>query len=295
LLSKVVNVMTKKIKDQQPQSTQAASDPVSWSAFLWRLLVLRPLLVCGLAALVGVGYVGLRIIGEEQVTSVFGLGLGKAAARNALPFEILSITIMLRQSDRTIDGRVERHLNVRTIYTIRGLRELPANSDAMTKMYRKSEAREIRQWHGNVEQAISSKGPTIVETVARFGIHPGEVKSVVFGAEVISDLPFPEDKYRAINDLVKLRPDEAWWGYPNNDGMTIPEIMIILESDTNDLKVNTELPAFRVTAEGNIDHREATTGRSEARAGAECLWARWNNVREKEMVALRYTWGRKNS
>jgi hypothetical protein len=137
---------------------------------------------------VSFGYFVTMIVSEERLATVFGLRSNNVAApESERPFEILSITIMLQQRDRVSNGREERHLNVRTIYTIRGLRGLPTGSDAMTKLYRKSEAREIRQWRGNVEQAINSSGPTIIETVARFGIQPGEVKSVVFGAEVISD------------------------------------------------------------------------------------------------------------
>lgn len=286
--------MSKKLRTNPQAGAGAVSDPSSWPALLWRFFMLHPLIVCGVALLLVFGYVGVKVVGKESLARVLSqTSVGDNPPHSDRPFEVLSITMMLRQKDIFINGREERHLYVRTIYTIRGMRGLPPTSDAMKKLYRKSEAREIRRWHGNVEQAISSMGPTIIETVARFGIQPGEVKTVVFGTEVISDLPFPEHKYRAINDLVKLRPDEAWWGYPNNDGMTIPEITILIESETNDLKVSSERPAFRVTAEGTVDHREVATGRTEAKAGTECLWARWNNVKEKELIAFRYTWGQR--
>jgi len=48
-------------------------------------------------------------------------------------------------------------------------------------------------------------------------------------------------------------PLERLFSSDSSIALRIPEIKIALESETNDLKVVAERPAFRVTAEGNLD------------------------------------------
>ncbi|WP_145067014.1 hypothetical protein [Engelhardtia mirabilis] len=244
--------------------------------------------MCAIA--LAAAYVCVKVVGWEGIGQTLGFGSGRVEIER--PFELLSVTISLRQSDGIFDGQEERHLDVRTLYTIRGVQGLSATSDAMTKRYTKSDAREVRPWRGTVEEAVKSVGPTNRETIARFGIEPGEVKSLVFGSEVVFDLPFTAgDTRRAIRDIVTLGPGEAWWGYPNHHGMTIPVVTIIIESPTNDLELTGERPAFRVLADGSVDHKKASVGPPVASAGTEAIWASWRDVREDELVAFRYKWG----
>ena len=207
------------------------------------------------------------------------------------PFKILSVTILLRQTDYPVEGedRQKRSLEVQTIYTIRGIRGLTDAADGMNKKYTKSDARKLHLRKGTTKQANQFNGPTNVGTIARFNVGPGEIMTIMFRCEVISDLPFPEG--RAIRDVAILSSDEAWWGYPNHDGMTLPEVTITIESPTSDLMMITDQrPAFRIKADGQLDHSKVSTGRPKAKAGSEVLWARWRDVRVDELVAFRYKW-----
>ena len=207
------------------------------------------------------------------------------------PFKILSVAILIRLTDclGKEEDRKERRLDVQTMYTIRGIRGLTDAVDGMNKRYTKSDARKLFLRKGTTKQANQFAGPTNVGTIARFNVEPGEIKTIVFRCEVICDLPFPEG--RAIRDAAILRPDEAWWGYPNYDGMTLPEVTIVMESPTSDLTmISNQRPAFRFKADGQLDHSKVSTGRSKAKAGSEVLWARWRDVRKNELVAFRYKW-----
>ena len=207
------------------------------------------------------------------------------------PFKILSVTILLRQADYCVKGedRKERRLEVQTVYTVRGIRGLTDAVDGMNKKYTKSDARKLHLRKGTTKQANQFNGPTNVGTIARFSVDPGEIRTITFRCEVISDLPFPD--LRVIRDAVNLRSDEAWWGYPNHDGMTLPGVTVIIESPTNDLMmVSSQRPAFRIKADGQLDYSKVSTGRSKAKAGSEVLWARWRDVRINELVAFRYKW-----
>ena len=208
------------------------------------------------------------------------------------PFKILSVTIPIRLTDYIVEGedRKERRLDIHTIYTLRGIRGITDTDVGMTKRYTKSEARELHLLMGTTEQGTLFSGQTNAGTGARFSVKPGEIKTIVFRCEVLCDLPFP-DENRTIRDAAILRPDESWWGYPNFDDMTLPEVTIILESPSNDLSMTPDVrPAIRFKADGQLDYSKVSTGRLKAKAGIEVLWARWQDVRKDELVALRYKW-----
>lgn len=239
--------------------------------------------------MLGAGFVLVNLVGWKAIGDF--VGLSPKPPDDSRPFEILSVTILLRQSDVTFDGKEERHLDVRTMYTIRGIEGLQPTADAMIKRYTKSDAREVRKWNGTVEEAVKSIGPTNIETIARFGIEPQEIRSIAFGAQIIFDLPFSnDDERRAIRDIVKLRSDEAWWGYPNHDGTSIPVVTIIIESPSNDLEVTGNRPAFRVNGTGDVEYDGVLLGPSEAKAASGSLWASWKDVQVDELVAFRYKW-----
>lgn len=273
-----------KAKDRPPESP----DPPGWPALIWRLLKERPILFAILLAAGALCSV-LYYIDVLRPKSASEPAVAAVSEKNLPIYSILSLMIDVSFVDSDISKSDNiRTLEVRSIYTIRLNRDLDEPTEAFQKKYIKSGATALRHWSGTTSEVHLDSSANHYTSSVRLKGKSGEIQTLLFGAEL--EMPFPLSKERAIRDIITMRDNEEWWGYPNHHKAKIDLLTIAVSSKTTPIQFETQRPLVLVKADGTLATSIPESSQSSARPGKECLWARWRNVLPDETVAIRFNW-----
>ena len=210
------------------------------------------------------------------------VSVGVSNKRNFI-FE--SVTMFVRLDDNTHNGVRQRKSVVRTIYTLRALKDLSKDKAVFKEEYSTDTGKEVIYWQGSAKQRIQSGAKTSKSYDVLFDAPKGENYTLVTGATIIGDLPFPN----RTDHGVSLLPDQDAWFYPNEQDTT-GEVTIVIESASVNLRL-TDTPAIRRKSDGSIVESEATLyPKGDHSAETTTLVAHWSDVLPGEVVGLQYAW-----
>ncbi len=275
---------TRQSKEQPPEP----QDPPGWPALIWRLIKEKPvlfaILLAACAVCVAIYYVDILRPKSASAPAV------AADSVNELPiYTILSLMIDVSFEDSDISKSDNlRTLEVRSIYTIRLNRDLDEPTEAFQKKYVKSGATSLRHWTGTTSEVHLDSSANHYTSSVRLKGKKGDIQTLMFGAEL--EMPFPLSKDRAIRDIITMRENEEWWGYPNHHKTQIDLLTIAVSSKTTLIQFEAQRLLVLVKADGTLSTSIPESSRSPAKPGKECLWGRWKNVLPDETVAIRFTW-----
>lgn len=196
------------------------------------------------------------------------------------PYAIESVVIIWSLTD-TSD---RRRLSVRTVYTLRALRSFSAGDAGLFKEQYGHDKATFIHWYGPEEERFQStegRAYTI-----EFDGQQGEQRTVVTGAELEYVLPLPPDR-PGFGNRVRLKSNEEFWRYPNDQDV-ICELTMIIQSDTTPI---TPVGIGGAFARGSEVTPKAAASRMTGETRQHSLSARWDQtLLPGDEVGIHFTW-----
>lgn len=200
-------------------------------------------------------------------------------------FMIEAVTILIQIEDSTINQRFQRRTVIRTLYTVRALKDISKDSVVFTEEYSAGSGEEVIYWHGSNVQRLNIDTPDTKKFDVLFDARKGENHTLITGATLLSYLPLSERHDRGL----RFASNEDMAFYPNESD-AVCEVNIVIESITSPLKLP-RLAAIRYKKDGSLHESTAiTTSDAAGAANTTTLAARWTDVSPGEVVALRFSW-----
>jgi hypothetical protein len=205
-----------------------------------------------------------------------------------------SIVLMVRLEDMPQAGGKVRDCDVRTIYTLRAVKDISPDNGVFQEFYG-SDIAKVQNWPGtNQEVNFKVRPNEIIYDVLFGGLKAGQTTNFVTGAHLVYNLPLQKER-NTLGSKALLAANQDYWSYPNSSD-TIGELTMVLESKS--LKLSPVGQAAKRFAQQDLKSRgnlkliaeSAITKRSDVASDWSSVSARWKNVSPNETVVLTYSW-----
>ncbi|HKO43908.1 MAG TPA: hypothetical protein VJU84_11590 [Pyrinomonadaceae bacterium] len=200
-------------------------------------------------------------------------GITDGIARNR-DFVVEAVTIHARIENVKTNRGLERQTVLRTVYTLRALKQISTDTIVFTEQYTADAGEKVVYWSGSNNQKLIVDSPTNKIFHVLFAAERGENRTIVTGATIISP--------QTVVDTESSKEDAVF--YPN-DSDAVCEVNIIVESSSKLDASGT--PPTRYRVDGSIQESTLSAFSTEADE-ATTLSARWINVLPGETVSLRF-------
>jgi len=188
----------------------------------------------------------------------------------------------IRIQDVVSPSGIERHRHVRTVYTLRALKELRAADPVFVESYA-SMTGKVMAWHGSMDEHRNADGSYSIG----LDLPEGGLATFITGAEMHVSL---DRTGRAVGGARADSPEprQDRWYYPAKDDF-VYECVLMLESERERITVSSG-GAQRTFRDGQAPLTSTPRVEDASPNGGTVISANWRLLRPGEEVSIIYGW-----